>query len=142
MASDDTISAYIVDTQIAIFDEARHDLQLSIAEIARRTKLSKPTVDAWAQGRNMLSLWGVKRLLRVKELAPLLSRLFEPEDCALICRPGGIDHDKIAPAFQDYLQTKERAHHPESEAGREIGPGERNGLDAKIVMLPLKGAVA
>ena len=140
MSSADTIHAYIIDTQIAIFDDARHDLQLTIAEIARQAKLPKPTVDAWAQGRNTLSLWGVKKLLRVKGLAPLLSRLFAPEDHALIGLPCDIDHDKIAGDFHDYLQTKERAHHPESEAGREIGPGEHETLRAKFTVIQGRAA--
>lgn len=132
MSSPDTISAYIIDTQIEIFDDARHDLQLTIAEIARQAKLPKPTVDAWAQGRNTLSLWGVKKLLRVKGLAPFLSKLFEPEAHALVCLPAEIDHDEIAGAFHDYLQAKERAHHPNSPAGRDIADCEDNILRGKF----------
>lgn len=135
MSSDDTINAYILDTQIALFEDARHDLQLSIVEIARRAKLPKPTVDAWAQGRNMLTLWGVKKLLRVKELTPLLSRMFIPEDCALVGLPEGLDHDQMDTFCREYTAAKAAAHHPESEAGREIGPNEDAALRGKVVKL-------
>lgn len=137
MSADDTISAFIIDTQIAIFDDARHDLQLSVAEIARQAKLPVPTVNAWAQGRNGLSLWGVKKLLRIKKLAPLLSRLFAPEDYALVGVTAGIDLDKLADDFADFLRTKNDFHHPESEAGRDIGPGEQAALNSKVVQLPI-----
>lgn len=135
MSADDTTSAYIIDTQIAIFDDARLELQLTIAEIARQARLGKPTVDAWAQGRNGLTLWGLKKLLRVKGLAPYLSRLFEPEEFALVGYTIGTDHDDLAEKVRDWLAEKDHAHHPESEAGREIGPGEDSRLRSKFAVI-------
>lgn len=132
MSSDDTISAYIIDTQIAIFEDARLDLQMTIKDIADHARLPKTTVDAWAQGRNAISLWGVKKLLRVKGMAPFLSRLFEPEDHALVRIPAEIDHAAIAGGMSDYLAAKHDAHHPESEAGPAIGPNEDNVLRGKF----------
>lgn len=132
MAADDTTIAYIVETQIKIFDDARHDLQLSIAEIARQAGVPVQTVNAWAQGRNNLTLWGLKKLLRVKRLAPLLSRLFDPEEYALVAVIAGIDHDKIAETFREYLAEKDRAHHPESPDGRDIAPCEDNVLRVRF----------
>lgn len=124
MSSADTVSAFIIETQIAIFDDARHDLQLSIAEIARQARLPVQTVNAWAQGRNGLSLWGVKKLARVKKLVPLLSRLFEPEECALVEVTGDDGHAAHADKSVRYLHTYTAARDPESEAGVDIGPGE------------------
>ncbi len=124
MASEDATLAYIRDTQMKIFEDARFDLQLPIGKIAAKAGLSTKTVNAWAQGRNVLSLWGVKRLLRVEGLAPLLSRLFEPEEYALIGIAAGIDHDEFATHCRTFLVEKDKAHHPESELGRDIGPGE------------------
>jgi hypothetical protein len=46
--------------------------------------------------------------------------------------PEVLDHDEVSEAIQDYLREKERAHHPESEAGREIGPNEDNVLRGKF----------
>lgn len=125
MSSHDTVSTFIIDTQIAIFEDARHDLQLSLAEIARRARLPKATVDAWAQGRNGLTLWGMKRLARVKPLIPLLSRMFEPEECALVgFQSDGGDHAAHADKSVRYLHTYTAARDPESEDGVDIGPGE------------------
>jgi hypothetical protein len=135
MVHADTVSAFILDTQIAIFDDARHDLQLSLAAIARKARLPIGTVNAWAQGRNALSLWGVKKLLRVEGMGKLLSRLFEPEDYALIGVTAGIDHDEASAAMRDFIDAKERFHHPQSEAGREIGPGEDKTLRSKFAVV-------
>jgi len=135
MSADDPIVSFIVDTQIKIFDDARHELQLTIPAIAERAKLPVPTVNAWAQGRNTLSLWGVKKLLRVKELAPFLSRLFAPEEYALIGVMAGIDYDEVSAACRDFIDAKEKAHHPDSECGRDIGPTENKVLSSKVVRL-------
>lgn len=130
MSPDDTINAYIIDTQIRLFDDARHELQLTIGQIAERAKLPKPTVDAWAQGRNGLTLWGVKKLLRVKELGPYLSRLFEPEDYALVMVGQEADHDSFAAKCIELVQQTAAAHHPESECRERIGPNEHKSLNA------------
>lgn len=138
MTHADTISTFILDTQIALFEDAKSDLQISFAEMSRRAGLldenGKPngTLKAWAEGRNALSLWGVKRLLRVKAndgspraLAPFLSRLFEPEECALVgITTGEGDHSAHADKSVRYLHTYTAARDPESEAGVDIGPGE------------------
>lgn len=132
MSSDDTTAAYILDTQIEIFEAVRHELQLPLTELAKRTGLPVATINAWAQGRNTLSLWGVKKLLRVKELAPLLSRLFAPEEHVLLSLPAEFDPERAAEDFQDFLIEKSKAHHPESECGPAVGPGERKVLHVKF----------
>jgi lambda repressor-like predicted transcriptional regulator len=58
--------------------------------------------------------------------------LLLPADRLIVRVPEALDHDEISEAVQDYLQAKERAHHPESEAGREIGPNEDNVLRGKF----------
>lgn len=135
MAETDTVSAYIVDTQIAIFEDARADLQLTIVEIARRAKLPTTTVNAWAQGRNALSLWGLKKLLRVKELAPLLSRLFEPEEYMLVAVMAGVDHDEVCKAMGAYMRDKHEAHAATSPAGPAIAPCEDARLRAHLAVV-------
>lgn len=129
MSPEDATHAFIIETQIKLFDDARHDLQLPITKIAEKARLSVKTVNAWAQGRNALSLWGVKRLLRVPGLAPLLSRLFEPEEFALIGVVAGIDLDELAAHCRTFLDEKDKAHHPDSEAGRDLGPNETKSLN-------------
>ena len=66
--------------------------------------------------------------------ADLLSMLL-PDGFQVVRVEEGIDHDKIAELANDYCATKHAAHHPESEAGRDIGPNENGTLTAKVVAL-------
>jgi hypothetical protein len=63
--------------------------------------------------------------------ADILSLLL-PTGHVIVKAPEVINHDEIAEAMHDFLQAKERAHHPESEDGREIGPNEDNVLRGKF----------
>lgn len=58
--------------------------------------------------------------------------LLLPDGRLIVQAPSEIDHDQIAEAMQDFLHAKHQSHHPESEAGREIGPGEDNVLRLKF----------
>lgn len=102
------------------------------------TVLSYFPADSHAQPAVM----SVASLYRLFQALPtdLLSLLL-PEGHAIVRVPEGIDHDELASGFQDYLQTKHAAHHPDSPAGRELSDCERQALDAKVVMLPV-GRVA
>ncbi|CDO34070.1 hypothetical protein [Novosphingobium sp. KN65.2] len=135
MQADDTVLAYIIDTQIEIFEQARLDLQLSIPKIAQKADLSVATVQAWAQGRNALSLWGLKKLLRVEALRHLLSRLFDPEEAALVPVINDLDHDAVEDACREFLNRKAEAHHKDSPKGRDISDCERDDLDESIARL-------
>lgn len=64
----------------------------------------------------------------------LLSLLL-PEGFQIIRADEGIDHDALCDLASEYVAEKNRAHHPESEAGRDIGPCENAALTAKIVQL-------
>lgn len=66
--------------------------------------------------------------------ADLLSLLL-PDGFQVVRVPEGIDHDTIADKASDYLTTKNAAHHPASEAGRDLGPTEQATLDGKVVEL-------
>lgn len=66
--------------------------------------------------------------------ADLLSVLL-PDGFQIVRVSEGIDHDRIAEMAADYLATKNAAHHPESEAGRDLGPTEAATLTGKIVQL-------
>jgi hypothetical protein len=66
----------------------------------------------------------------------LLSLLL-PASQAIVTIPENVDHDKLAEAFTDYLADKNAAHHPASECGPAIGPGENARLSAKVVQLPI-----
>jgi hypothetical protein len=58
--------------------------------------------------------------------------LLLPDGRRIVRVPEGVNHDEISECLRDYLNEKERAHHPESEAGREIGPNEDNVLRGKF----------
>lgn len=71
----------------------------------------------------------------------LLSLLL-PAGHVIVRVPEGVDFDELADSFAEFLKTKNDFHHPESEAGRDIGPNEEATLTAKVVHLPLKVAAA
>lgn len=87
-----------------------------------------------------MSVAALYRLIRTRALPVDLLSFLLPDGHLIVKAPEGINHDEIAECFHDYLTTKERAHHPESEAGREIGPNEDAALTAKVVRLPVKAA--
>jgi hypothetical protein len=61
--------------------------------------------------------------------------LILPDGDLIVRVPEEIDHDDMEAAARDFLAAKGAAHHPESEAGREIGPGEAAVLSQKAVRL-------
>lgn len=135
MSHDDATLAYIIEAQMQIFEDARHDLQLSLPKIAQLAHLPVTTVNAWAQGRNALSLWGLKKLMRVDAMVPLLSRLFEPEGFVVVKEIDCANIDAVADACHDLLARKERAHREDSPAGRDIHPDEHDELNSSITRL-------
>lgn len=58
-----------------------------------------------------------------------------PDGYAIVRVPTGVDYDEISAGCREFIETKDKAHHPESEAGRDIGPGEQKALDEKVVRL-------
>lgn len=130
MSSENTISDFIIETQIAIFDYARTELQKPLKVIADDCRVPYATVQAWASGRNGLSLTGVKLLLRAPYMAPLLSRLIEPEEYTFTRTDASADHDDLAANCIDFTTRHSRARHPKSEAGVNIGPNEDRELKA------------
>lgn len=66
--------------------------------------------------------------------AELLSLLL-PDGFQIVRAPEAIDHDELALIARDYLATKDAAHHPDSENGRDIGPNENVALIGKAVSL-------
>jgi hypothetical protein len=64
-----------------------------------------------------------------------LINLLCPKGYAVVPVPEDVDYDTINQHCMDFLSEKSAAHHPESEAGRDIGPNEHNRLSAKVVRL-------
>lgn len=50
-------------------------------------------------------------------------------------KPEGIDHDEVESAAREFLAAKGAAHHPHSEAGRDLGPGEIATLNGKVTSI-------
>jgi hypothetical protein len=64
-----------------------------------------------------------------------LLNLLLPEGWAFVQVPAGIDFDEISGACRDFIDAKDKSHHPDSEAGRDIGPTEHKELSGKVVRL-------
>lgn len=64
-----------------------------------------------------------------------LLSLLVPDGFHIVPDPTGLDYDEFSAGCRAFIDAKDRAHHPESEAGRDIGPGERSELDHKVVRL-------
>lgn len=74
-------------------------------------------------------------LCETEALPTDLLSLLLPVGFQIIRAPEDIDHDALCELASDYVAEKNRAHHPESEAGRDIGPGEHSALTGKIMQL-------
>lgn len=72
--------------------------------------------------------------------ADLIS-LILPDGFQIVRAPESIDHDALCELAAEYVSAKNRAHHPESEAGRDIGPGEEGRLSGLVVQM-VGGAAA
>lgn len=55
-----------------------------------------------------------------------------PDGRLIVQAPVEVDHDQVSDAMRDFLRAKDKAHHPDSEAGRELGPNEDVALRAKL----------
>jgi hypothetical protein len=74
-------------------------------------------------------------LCATKALPLDLLSLVMPDGFQIVQVPEDIDHDVICELASDYVAEKNRAHHPESEAGREIGPNEAALLSRKVIQM-------
>lgn len=79
-----------------------------------------------------MSVAALYRFIKTEALPIELLSMLLPEGFSIVRNPESIDHDEIDCLMRDYVATKAQAHHPESEAGREIGPGEDNVLRGKF----------
>lgn len=82
-----------------------------------------------------MSVAALYRLISTKALPIELLSLLLPSGHLIVQAPEGVDYDEFSQGCRDFIDAKDRAHHPESEAGRDIGPGESAELGAKVVRL-------
>lgn len=75
------------------------------------------------------------RLIEHEALPTELLSLLLPGEYMILRKPDGINHEEIVKLIQDYLATKMAAHHPESECGPAIGPGEHDQLTTKFALI-------
>ena len=83
----------------------------------------------------MMPMGVVYALAETKAIPDDLLSLLLPAGVVFVRVPEGIDHDEIAEHCRDFLSAKDKAHHPESEAGRELGPNEKADLTKRAVVL-------
>lgn len=123
------------DRQARVFrmalDPQRYGLTLKM--IQADSGLDYDSLRNYAAGKTTMPITAVDALIDVLP-DELLSLLFSGGR-VIVRMPEEIDHDEIEEAALSFLATKGKAHHPESEAGREIGPGEDLALRAKAVVL-------
>lgn len=98
-----------------------------------------PQPESNAQPATM-SIAALYKLLDTEALPSDLLSLLLPPGFQIVRAPEEIDHDTVEELARSYLAEKGKAHHPDSEAGREIGPGEEDRLDGKA--LRLVGSIA
>lgn len=132
MFPETNISARQKRVQQTIFREACHRGN-TLKAIALDSGNGYTTVQSWANGSAVMSIAGMFSLV---EIIPddLLSMLL-PDGRQIVRVPENLDHDEIETACRDFLAAKGQAHHPDSPAGREIAPCEKDVLDRKVVAL-------
>lgn len=113
---------------------------LTLKMIEADSGLGYDSLRNYASGDTIMPLTALDALVGV--IPDELLSLLLPGDRAIVRVPDDVDHDGLADAFADFLKAKNDFHHPESEAGRDLGPNERAALSRKVVHLPIKGRVA
>lgn len=88
----------------------------------------------------VMSLSALYRILDGKALPLDLLSLLLPDGYQIVRAPESVDHDALCEMAAHYVAEKNRAHHPDSEAGREIGPGENDSLGC--IVMQLVGGIA
>lgn len=133
MATDRTIIEQTREEQRRVFriacDPNRYGLTLKAIGID--AQIGYDSLRGYASGETEMPLSALRRLVGVIP-DELLSFLL-PGDRVIVRAPDEINHDEIAPILREYLRCKDEAHHPESEAGRDIGPSEDKSLRVKLV---------
>jgi transcriptional regulator with XRE-family HTH domain len=119
--------------QERVFRLAARDHGLTLKAISLDSGLGYTTVQSYAKGEAVMSIASLFKLIGV--LPDELLSLLLPDGRLIVQAPAELDHDQIAEACHDYLATKERAHHPESPAGREIADCEDGTLRDKFAVV-------
>jgi hypothetical protein len=110
--------------------------RLPLKVCASRAGVSYSTFLSWFPAAGTPQIPSLASLPGLAKALPgdLLS-LLVPDGFHIVPDPDGVDYDEFSARCRQFIDAKERAHHPESEAGREIGDGEKAELDGNVVRL-------
>lgn len=131
MMHDDNIVSRQKTEQERVFRLAKRDHGLTLKAISLDSGLGYTTIQSYASGEAVMSIASLFKLVGV--VPDELLSLLLPDGRQIVQAPEEIDHDELDKVMRDYVDTKAAAHHPESEAGRDIGPGENVVLIGKAV---------
>jgi hypothetical protein len=140
MSHGDNIPARQRATQERLFRLAQRDHGLTLKAISLDSGIGYTTIQSYARGEALMSIASLFCLIGV--VPDELLSLLLPDGRLIVQAPAEINHDEIAPAFRDYLSAKDDAHHPDSEAGRDIGPTEAGKLTSLAVIAGGKAQAA
>lgn len=110
---------------------------ISLKAVALDSGLPYPTVVSYFPGernREPATISGAALFALCGVLPADLISLLLPDGFAVVRVPEAIDHDELAADFQAFLAAKHEAHHPLSEAGRDLGPNENAKLTTLAVI--------
>lgn len=130
MLHDDKIVGVQKASQERVFRLAQRDYGPTLKAISLDTGIGYTTVQSYASGSAVMSIAALYKLVGV--IPDVLLSLLLPDGRVIVQAPAALDHDQISEAMQDWLHEKERAHHPESPAGREIADCEDKTLRVKF----------
>lgn len=122
MPLDPKIIRNVKAAQERVFRLAARDHGLTLKAIHLDSGIDYDSLRRYASGENQMPVGALYALVGVIP-AELLSLLL-PDEHVIVRVPEGIDFDEFSAACREFVDAKEAAHHPESEAGREIGPTE------------------
>jgi transcriptional regulator with XRE-family HTH domain len=136
MSHFDNIALRQKDEQARVFRLAQRE-GLTLKAISLDSGLGYTTIQSYARGEAVMSIASLFRLVGV--IPDELLSLLLPEGRVILRAPEEIDHDELAEGMRDWLAAKDRAHHPESPAGRDLAPCEETDLRNRAVRLKAVG---
>ncbi|MBC3943324.1 hypothetical protein [Sphingomonas albertensis] len=124
---------------------AMDDLDISLKAAAGKADMPVSTFTSYFHAEKdripaTLNVAGLFKLVKGEALPLDLLSMLLPNGYQIVRAPDEIDHDRLCEIMASYLAEKNRAHHPDSEAGRDIGPNESANLGC--IVMQLVGGIA
>lgn len=142
LENNDRLTARVLDVQQDIFRLARRDHDLCLNAISSKSSIPYNTIRSYAGSGCATVPMPLSALLKLTDVIPdyLLSRLTGLVGRCLVNVPDTLDLDAVSEWCRQFIAEKDRAHHPDSECGRDIGPNEHASLGCTVVQI--RGKVA